>query len=163
MSSSDMPGRSARRTKWSPDSTRSMAGTQRRMTAPAPLPPEGASKTVLNSRFISLCSELSSRSGSQRTMVIGVPPFWNRTMWPAGGSIRSQSRPIKFCVATRLGSETGQHALPELGEVTHLVLGEVAQEAAADDLDVGRACFLDELAPAVREHRVAPAAVLVAG
>ena len=56
---------------WSPDSTRSMAGTQRRSAGPE----DPESKAVLKSRFISLCNELISRSGSQRTMVIEVPPF----------------------------------------------------------------------------------------
>ena len=50
----------------------------RRGRRAAPELPVGASNAVLNRRFISLCSELSSRSGSQRTMVIEVPPFTER-------------------------------------------------------------------------------------
>jgi hypothetical protein len=59
------PGRSALSTNWSSVSTRSIAGTQRRGVAP--LAPDVVSKKVLNSRFMSFCSEDSSRTGSQRT------------------------------------------------------------------------------------------------
>src|SRR4051795_1877175 len=163
MSSSDMPGRSARRTKWSPDSTRSMAGTQRRSTAPELPPPAGASKTVLKRRFISLCSELSSRSGSQRTMVIGFLPSGTGRCGQLGGSIRSQSLSIKFCTAFGLRPGARKHPLPELRELAHLVLGEMPEEAAADDLDVGRAGVLDHRAAPIGEHRVAAAPVLGAG
>jgi hypothetical protein len=68
------PGRSARSTKSSAVSTRSIAGTQRRIVAPSP-GVVGVSKAVVNSRFISFWSELSSRSGSQRTIAIALSPF----------------------------------------------------------------------------------------
>jgi hypothetical protein len=53
-----------------------IAGIQRRGAAPPlpPLPPVGVSKKVLNSRFMSFCSEESSRTGSQRTSAMTMPP-----------------------------------------------------------------------------------------
>ncbi|CAA9475154.1 MAG: hypothetical protein AVDCRST_MAG65-1065 [uncultured Solirubrobacteraceae bacterium] len=49
-----------------------MAGIQRRSGAPAAF---GLSTTVLKSRFISLCSELSSRSGSHLMMLTAHSSF----------------------------------------------------------------------------------------
>src|SRR3954468_24516789 len=68
-----------------------------------PLPgAAGASKAVLKSRFISFWSELSSRSGSQRTMVTALPPFtiWD---WWFGGKYRISVGVYQFFFS-RLGS-----------------------------------------------------------
>ena len=88
-------GRSGRRTRRGPWPAPSAAGRARRIRS---------SKAVLKSRFISLCSELSSRSGSQRTMVIEVPPFGTKVDLTAGPILRSQSGRIKSWRSTRSNS-----------------------------------------------------------
>ena len=86
-------GRSGRRTRRGPWPAPSGAARARRIRR--------ESNAVLKRRFISLCSELSSRSGSQRTMVIEVPPFSERVDLTAGPILRSQSGRIKFSGGVR--------------------------------------------------------------
>ena len=107
MSSSDRPGRSARRTKWSSVSTRSIAGTQRRS---APVAGRGASKTVLNRRFISFWSVRAH----------GAAPSARRSWHPPEGDrkllaeYRNLSRDVSsFLVAATKSAAPGTHAVPE--------------------------------------------------
>src|SRR5215204_3348690 len=163
-----MPGRSARNTKSSPDSTRSMAGIQRRMVPPlTPLPPvPGPSKTVVNRRFISDCRVPSSRSGSQRTMVMAVAPPVQMGFLDCGrvcdlsrrlSSISVSATEIRHVGGPRHGTvPPGRHLLELAGL-------EVAQEPLPDAFQVRRARLLEDLLAAIGQHGEAAAAVGVAG
>src|SRR4051794_39751408 len=107
-SASVMPGRSALRTKCSPASTRSIAGIQRR-APPLPFPPRlvGVSKKVENRRFISPCSESISRTGSQRTTGISLPPA---VLLGRGQNDKPECSHVKFIVASARRSGASRRA-----------------------------------------------------
>src|SRR3712207_3290097 len=114
-SSAPRPGRSARRTKWSSVSTRSIGGTQRRRPPPASLPLVGVSKNEEKRRFISFCSVLSSRTGSQRTSAM-CPP--ERSGDPYCAQYRNLSEDVSNL----------EDPLPQGPELVLLLRGQVREE-----------------------------------
>src|SRR3954447_17318737 len=149
------PGRSALRTNCSSVSTRSIAGTQRRSAPPLPAPPPlvaGASKNVVKRRFISCCSDASSRAGSHRTSAIA----------DLHGRV-DRCNPQYRNLSRRLSNvQRRQHPPPHVVEKVLLGLGEVREIQRADARQVRRAGAAQLVGAGVGELRKRAAGVVVA-
>src|SRR4051794_15805360 len=147
-SSSATPGRSARRTKNSSSSTRSIGGTQvRAMFAP---PPPGT-RNVSSRRFISCWRVLISRAGSQRTRGMVLRTSWSSGWWTCG--VHQYEISVGRCQVFRAAGGAGGDALPDLAEPLELAGLQLVEEPAADAVEVRGPRALERGTPRVGQAR----------